>query len=835
MATVENTVKYVKLIPTVNDPDATVKVGKGSSLTTVTSGSASSAIALDVGPNAITVEVTAEDGATTTYTVTVTRTSMEPTLKGWLGLESSFTEDNPTNLGVTSDDQRLNLTWTANARILIHTNQRIGHAVQYRRKDDTSWTTSTYSLGPTATNYSITGLENGTLYDVRIFIFLSISNSETVLHHGSNFVTGRGTPLAPTTDARLSALTASSSPGASRPFTPLTLSPAFASYTTSYTATVANTVTHVKITPTVRDSVATVKVGKGESLTKVSSGAASEAIALDVGTNAVTVEVTAQDGTTMKTYTVTVTRQSTDATLSDLTASSSPGASESFTSLTLSPDFASDTDSYTATVVNTMTHVKITPTANNSAAMVKVGKGESLTKVSSGTASEAIALRVGENAITVEVTAEDGTTKKTYTVTVTRQRSTDATLSGLTARARSITIKTRSDKRPFTLLPLSPDFAADTDSYTAMVASTVTNVKITPTVNNSAAMVKVGKKGESLTTVSSGTASEAIALRVGENAVTVEVTAEDEATKKTYTVTVTRGSTDPTVGVLLDTQLNRYNPTNLNIMADDQRLNLTWINPSNTNGLDHWILYKRQDDTIWTTGGSISSSFGETATSYSITGLESGTVYEVRVVVLAFTGTSLSTGNLRRGNFVTGSGTTLAPKPGSGTEGGFTPMTLGTPVTFASGLTPDLEPSFGSTSVPDQSYTEGVEITPLVLPAATGGNGPLTYALTPSLPDGLTLDLATRRLSGTPTTPQDGRQYTWTATDADGDVAELTFTIAIAVDPHRQRVREASRRALAEMARRSMSGALDTIGARFGAVGGSGLSLAGQPVSLESV
>ena len=826
MATVENTVKYVKLIPTVNDPDATVKVGKGSSLTTVTSGSASSAIALDVGPNAITVEVTAQDGATTTYTVTVTRAVPATTIFPQPGPDI-LSRFNPMNLVVLSGDQRLNLTWTNPFNI-----NSLNYWIQYKKQDDTNWTTSTNSLDLTATSYNITGLENGMLYDVRIFAF--ISRPAPRIPNRASFVTGRGTPLAPTTDARLSALTASSSPGASRPFTPLTLSPAFASYTTSYTATVANTVTHVKITPTVRDSVATVKVGKGESLTTISSGAASEAIALDVGTNAVTVEVTAQDGTTMKTYTVTVTRQSTDATLSDLTASSSPGASESFTSLTLSPDFASDTDSYTATVVNTMTHVKITPTANNSAAMVKVGKGESLTKVSSGTASEAIALRVGENAITVEVTAEDGTTKKTYTVTVTRQRSTDATLSGLTARARSITIKTRSDKRPFTLLPLSSTFAADTDSYTAMVASTVTHVKITPTVNNSAAMVKVGKKGESLTTVSSGTASEAIALRVGENAVTVEVTAEDEATKKTYTVTVTRGSTDPTVGVLLDTQLNRYNPTNLNIMADDQRLNLTWINPSNTNGLDHWILYKRQDDTIWTTGGSISSSFGETATSYSITGLESGTVYEVRVVVLAFTGTSLSTGNLRRGNFVTGSGTTLAPKPGSGTEGGFTPMTLGTPVTFASGLTPDLEPSFGSTSVPDQSYTEGVEITPLVLPEATGGNGPLTYALTPSLPDGLTLDLATRRLSGNPISPQDTTRYTWTATDADGDEATLTFTIAIAVDPHRQRVREAARRILVEMARRAMSGALDTIGARFGAVGGSGLSLAGQPVSLES-
>ena len=155
-------------------------------------------------------------------------------------------------------------------------------------------------------------------------------------------------------------------------------------------------------------------------------------------------------------------------------------------------------------------------------------------------------------------------------------------------------------------------------------------------------------------------------------------------------------------------------------------------------------------------------------------------------------------------------------------------------LTFTVTVVPD-RPSFDNVSVPDQSYTEGTEITPLVLPEATGGNNPLTYMLTPSLPNGLTLDLATRRLSGNPISPHAATRYTWTVTDADGDEATLTFTIAIAVDPHRQRVREAARRALAEMARRAMSGALDTIGARFGAIGSSGLSLAGQPVSLESV
>ena len=148
-------------------------------------------------------------------------------------------------------------------------------------------------------------------------------------------------------------------------------------------------------------------------------------------------------------------------------------------------------------------------------------------------------------------------------------------------------------------------------------------------------------------------------------------------------------------------------------------------------------------------------------------------------------------------------------------------------ITFTVTVVPD-KPSFDNVSVPDQSYVEGTEIPPLVLPEATGGNGPLTYALTPSLPNGLTLNDVTRRLSGNPISPQDTTLYTWTATDADGDEATLTFTIAIAVDPHRQRVREAARRVLAEMARRSMSGALDTIGARFGAIGGSGLSLGGS-------
>jgi len=84
------------------------------------------------------------------------------------------------------------------------------------------------------------------------------------------------------------------------------LTPVFATGTTSYSQSVANTVTSVSVTPTTSVSTATVKVNG----TAVTSGTASGSIALAVGANTITTIVTAQDVTTTKTYTVVVTRAS---------------------------------------------------------------------------------------------------------------------------------------------------------------------------------------------------------------------------------------------------------------------------------------------------------------------------------------------------------------------------------------------------------------------------------------------------------------------------------------------------------------------------------------------
>ncbi len=111
-------------------------------------------------------------------------------------------------------------------------------------------------------------------------------------------------------NANLTGLTAKTATSATGTYTPLNFG-TFAQATTAYTASVAGDVTHLKLTPTAHHSSATIKVGKGSSLTAVASGAESAAIPLSTGANAINVEVTAPDGTTKQTYTLTVTRSST--------------------------------------------------------------------------------------------------------------------------------------------------------------------------------------------------------------------------------------------------------------------------------------------------------------------------------------------------------------------------------------------------------------------------------------------------------------------------------------------------------------------------------------------
>jgi len=278
------------------------------------------------------------------------------------------------------------------------------------------------------------------------------------------------------------------------------LAPAFASGTTSYTASVSNTTTSIAITPTAGDPNATIKVNG----VAVASGTASAGIPLVVGNNSITTVVTAPDGVTHKTYTINVNRISNNAYLANLTISSG----------SLSPGFSNSNGSYTDTVTNAVTSVTVTPTLNNPYASITVNG----ITVASGTASANIPLTVGNNTIATVVTAQDGLTHKTYSVQVYRT-SNNAYLSNLTISSGT----------------LSPVFSINNGSYTDTVANAVTSVTVTPILNNSYASIKVNG-----IPVVSGTASADIPLIVGNNTITTVVTAQDGITHKTYAIKVNR-------------------------------------------------------------------------------------------------------------------------------------------------------------------------------------------------------------------------------------------------------------------------------------------------------
>jgi lysophospholipase L1-like esterase len=472
----------VTVTPTLNESHATITVNG----TAVLSGSASGLISLNVGTNTITVVVTAQNSSTKTYTITVTRApsgaSSDATLSALTisngTLNPSFSSGTTSYTdSVVSGTSSVTVTPTANeshATITVNGNPVTSGSAS-----------STINLNP-GTN--------------TITVVVTAQDGNTTKTY--TVVVTRAQPPA-SNDATLSALTASSG----------TLSPTFSSGTLDYTDSVANTINLLTVTPTVNESHATVTVNG----TAVLSGSASGLISLNVGTNVITIIVTAQDGTHTKTYTITVTRapanSSNDANLSSLTISNG----------TLSPSFSSGTISYTDSVNYTISSVTVTPTSNESHATITVNGNP----VISGAASSSISLNEGPNTITVVVTAQNGTTTKTYTTIVTRAFagpiSSDATLSGLSVSGQA----------------LNPSFISGTTSYTGSVLYFVNAILVTPTSHESHATITVN----GIPTISGSPA--AINLNVGSNIITVLVRAQDGVSTKTYTINMIRNASGP--------------------------------------------------------------------------------------------------------------------------------------------------------------------------------------------------------------------------------------------------------------------------------------------------
>ena len=507
-ASVIHSVAQITVTPTASAAGATVAYLDGSddALADADGGTDGQQVDLSTGANTIKVKVTAEDGTTKTYTVTVTRAATAGTDATLSALALSAGTLDPVFGSAT-------LTYTASvgnavARITVTpTVNHAGAAVAYLDGSDdaladadggTDGQQVDLSVGANTVKVKVTA-EDGTTTKTYTVTVTRLSN-----------------------DATLSALALSEG----------TLDPAFASAKDSYTASVIHSVAQITVTPTASAAGATVAYldGSDDALADADGGTDGQQVDLSTGANTIKVKVTAEDGTT-KTYTVTVTRAATagtDATLSALALSAG----------TLDPVFGSATLTYTASVGNAVARITVTPTVNRAGAAVAYldGGDDALADADGGTDGQQVDLSVGANTVKVKVTAEDGTTTKTYTVTVTRL-SNDATLSALALSEGT----------------LDPAFASAKDTYTASVIHSVAQITVTPTASAAGATVAyLDGSDDALADADGGTDGQQVDLSTGANTIKVKVTAEDGATTKTYTVTVTRPSNDATAGLVID-------------------------------------------------------------------------------------------------------------------------------------------------------------------------------------------------------------------------------------------------------------------------------------------
>ncbi|MEO6979583.1 MAG: cadherin-like beta sandwich domain-containing protein, partial [Mucilaginibacter sp.] len=282
----------------------------------------------------------------------------------------------------------------------------------------------------------------------------------------------------------------------------------------NYKGAIPNNISSIQVTANAQDTAAMILING----TVVKSGIKSQPIALKIGANVINIVVTATDGVTTKNYIITATRAgSTVATLSNLVLSKG----------TLSPAFAPATTSYTATVPFATSTISLTPTATDTAAMIKVNG----TQMVSGT-PVGVSLNVGPNTIITMVTATDGVSTKSDTVTVTRQQASGNALLNNIVLTPKMTVK----------ITTGPGYR----NYIVQVPNEVDSIKVTPTAQDPTAVIRVNG-----ITIPSGAVSQSIGLFVGNNIINIVVTAEDGTTTKNYIISVVRSaSSDATLSNL---------------------------------------------------------------------------------------------------------------------------------------------------------------------------------------------------------------------------------------------------------------------------------------------
>ncbi|MGQ0555050.1 MAG: cadherin-like beta sandwich domain-containing protein [Nitrospiraceae bacterium] len=365
---VASTVNSMRVTPALDDPAATMMVNGQPT----TSGQAQTITLNGAGSNTfINIVVTAQNGTPKTYTVVVARAA----LGGNNNLQSLTVL--PSRLDQTFSTSRTSYTVSVDGRvdsIAVTAASQDANARMTINGQETRSRSIPLPAGPSST-------------EIQVIVTAPNGIPKTY------FITVDREALS--ADNNLEAL--SVSPG--------TLDPPFSAGTTQYTVEVATGVTSVGVTATKSDPNAVIS---GD----IPNGGQAD-IPLDgPGTSKnVSVIVTAPNGT-FKTYRITVHRlaPSTDSNLSNLTVSAG----------TLNPGFAAGTLNYTVQVPASVDSLTVTATKSD-ANSVMSSSGSVLAPAGVLTGSVSSSLGLGATTLfTITVTAQDGVSTRSYTITVFR-------------------------------------------------------------------------------------------------------------------------------------------------------------------------------------------------------------------------------------------------------------------------------------------------------------------------------------------------------------------------------------------------------------------------------
>lgn len=334
-----------------------------------------------------------------------------------------------------------------------------------------------------------------------------------------------------------------------------TLTPAFKSGTTAYSAQVADGVEKVTVSYTPTNNLGGVTVARTVATRSGDTSTITPSIDLDKN------EVTLGDAGTTTEITLAITSEDGDVTTDATAGNDVPdhytiaiyrlrpiaSASATLSVLSINTDSTTNVDGFTTNTLSASAHRMRVPFSTTSVPVTATPTQANLGATAVISPASPVALTAGEETeITVTVTAENRTTTAEYTVIVYRARqnqATDATLSALSL--------TDPDDNA---IMLSPDFMSDRMAYTARVGNSVSAVTVGSTPTDDAGGVAVTVTDGTANPATAGTAcpttgvgDEVTLGSVGDNTlIHVCVTPENQAAANTkvYAITVYRERTN---------------------------------------------------------------------------------------------------------------------------------------------------------------------------------------------------------------------------------------------------------------------------------------------------